>query len=47
MENLFYQLESIGEQMESLCPWDDHNELKRLNELKAKTVQKINRAFNI
>lgn len=47
MENLFLELETIAAEIQTLCPWDDHNELKRLNELKAKTQKKINELFNL
>jgi hypothetical protein len=47
MNNLFYQLEEVAEAMANLCPYDDHNELTKLNETRLKLQAQINKAFNI
>ena len=45
--NLFYQLEELAEAMANLCPYDDHNELQKLNAVRLKLQAQINREFNI
>jgi len=45
--NLFNELLKIEYQLKTLCPFDNHNELMRLNELKAKTQEKINKLFEL
>jgi len=47
MNNLFYQLEEVAEAMANLCPYDDHNELTKLNATRLKLQAQINKAFNI
>ena len=45
--NPFDELYKIDHKLKTLCPFDDHNELLALNELKAKTEAKINALFNL
>lgn len=44
--NLFDELLKIEYQLKTLCPFDNHNEIVRLNELKAKTQEQINQLFD-
>jgi len=44
--NPFDELFKIEYQLKTLCPFDNHNEIVRLNELKAKTQEQINKLFD-
>jgi hypothetical protein len=46
MQNAFLELEKLANQIEGLCPYDDHNELTALNATRSKLLAKINQYFN-
>ena len=45
--NPFDELFKIEYQLKTLCPFDNHNEIVRLNEIKAKTQEQINNIFEL